>query len=299
MLDIEDVKNDPEYSSAADAAKMIITGHNKKDRVEPETEKFIRSAVAEKIYDISLEDEIGQIRHEADQSNVREITSEWVEEWLRKSDKNEGKDPKTEEIREFITSSLNREEPAYVDRPKDKKRRIPHKSLIISYTSLAAAVVIGAVFLIRSLLPAGDTQKLFNKYYEPFNAVSTVTRGAGIAGTAGISIYNRAVENYRSGDFRAAETGFTEAMLYESTSLPAGFLLGITEIELENPGRAIELLGKVADRQGEYAKEATWYLGLAYIKSGNKEKASECFEILAGSPGFYRDRSENILRRLR
>ena len=88
-------------------------------------------------------------------------------------------------------------------------------------------------------------------------------------------------------------------MLDESTSLPASFFLGITEIELNNTGKAIKLLGGVANRQSEYAKEATWYLGLVYIKSGNKIKARECFELLARSPGFYSDRSEKILRRLR
>jgi hypothetical protein len=88
-------------------------------------------------------------------------------------------------------------------------------------------------------------------------------------------------------------------MLYETTSLPARFFLGITEIELENLDKSIELLGEVAAQRGEYAKEATWYLGLDYIKSGNKIKASECFELLARSPGFYADRSEKILRRLK
>ncbi len=58
-----------------------------------------------------------------------------------------------------------------------------------------------------------------------------------------IWIFNRAVENYRSGDYAAAETGFSEAMLDESTSLPARFFLGITEIELKNTGKAIKLLG--------------------------------------------------------
>jgi lipopolysaccharide biosynthesis regulator YciM len=88
-------------------------------------------------------------------------------------------------------------------------------------------------------------------------------------------------------------------MLNETTSVSAGFFLGITELEIGNYSRAVELLEGVTDRQGEFYKEATWYLGLAYIKSGNKIKASECFKVLSRSPGFYSDRSEKILRRLK
>jgi TolA-binding protein len=296
VLDIEDVRSDPAYSSAADAAASITAAYKENYEGNPELERFIRDSLAEHTTDSKLRDEIDRIKHEADHSNVDGITSGWVKEWLDKKDKNEGEDPRTEKIREFITGSLNQEESVFRERPEDKGRKISGKSLIISYTSLAAAVVIGAVFLIRSLLTTGDTQKLFTRYYEPFNAVSAVTRGTG---TNGNLVFNRAVESYKSGDYPAAEAGFSEAMLNESTSLPASFFLGITEIELKNTGKAIKLLGGVANRQGEYAKEATWYLGLVYIKTSNKIKARECFELLAQSPGFYSDRSEKILRRLR
>ena len=77
------------------------------------------------------------------------------------------------------------------------------------------------------------------------------------------------------------------------------FFPGVTELELGNYGRAIDLLGGVVNQKSTYAKEATWYLGLAYIKSGNKVKASECFELLTRSHGFYSNRSEKILRLLR
>ena len=75
--------------------------------------------------------------------------------------------------------------------------------------------------------------------------------------------------------------------------------MGLSELALENYPQAVNLLSGVANNTGEYAKEAKWYLGLAWLKTGNKEKAVECFEFLAGSDGFYRDRSEKILRRLK
>jgi TolA-binding protein len=296
LFDIEDVKSDPGYASATDIAVMMITGYKENSARNKDNEKFISDSLAEQTTDGKLREEIGRIKHEINQSNLHDISSEWVKEWHEKRQKNNGRDTKKEEIQSFITSSLNKEESRAEIRSDDRKRRGSGKSLITWYTSLAAAAIIGAVFLIRSLLSSGDTQELFSKYYEPFNAVSDITRGTGSVGSISFS---RAIENYKSGDYLAAKTGFSVAMLDETTSLPACFFLGITEIELENPGKAIDLLEGDASRQGEYTKEARWYLGLAYLKSGNKLKASECFELLAQSPGFYMERSEKILRRLR
>ena len=193
-LDIEDVKSDPAYSSAADAATLITDAYAENFKGNPESERFIRDSLADQTPDSKLRDEIDQIRQEIDQSNLNGISSEWVKEWQEKRNKSTGKDPKAEEIREFITGSLGEEEPISGEWPESKKRSISGKSLIIRYSLFAAAVVIGAVFMIRSLLITGDTQKLFTRYYEPFNAVSTVTRGTG---TDVNLIFNRAVESYK------------------------------------------------------------------------------------------------------
>jgi TolA-binding protein len=297
LLDIEDVKSDPAYASATDIAVMMIAGYRANSARNKDNERFINDSLAEQTTDERLRDEINQIKHEIRHSNLNDISSEWVKEWHEKREENKSRDPKAEEIREFITGSIDHDEAIPRKKPESTKRSVSGRFLIIRYSSLAAAAVIGAVFLIRALLISGDTQNLFSKYYEPFNAVSDITRGTGSSG--GSISFSRAIENYKSGDYLAAETGFSEAMLDETTSLPTRFFLGITEIELENPDKAIDLLGGVASRQGEYTKEARWYLGLAYLKSGNKLKASECFELLARSPGFYRERSEKILRRLR
>jgi TolA-binding protein len=296
LLDIEDVKSDPAYTSATDTAVMMIAGYRANSARNKDNERFINDSLAEQTTDEKLRDEINQIKHEIRHSNLNDISSEWVKEWHEKREENKSRDPKAEEIREFITGSIDRDEAIPRKKPESTKRSTSGRFLIIRYSSLAAAAVIGAVFLIRALLISGDTQKLFSKYYEPFNAVSDITRGISSGGSIS---FNRAIENYKSGDYLAAETGFSKAMLNETTSLSPSFFLGITEIQLGNYPGAIDLLGGVASRQGEYTKEARWYLGLAYLKSGNKLKASECFELLARSPGFYKDRSEKILRRLR
>ena len=47
------------------------------------------------------------IKHEIRNNNINEISAEWVKEWHEKKQRNGGRDPKTEEIKDFITSSIN------------------------------------------------------------------------------------------------------------------------------------------------------------------------------------------------
>jgi hypothetical protein len=46
-------------------------------------------------------------------------------------------------------------------------------------------------------------------------------------------------------------------------------------------------------------KEAQWYLGLSYLKTGEKTKAIPYFEILSKSEGFYQNQAKKLLRRLK
>jgi len=294
--DIEDVKRDPAYSVTNDEINMMISDYQKNTVRNKDNEKFIRDSFAEEAPEEKLRNEVSQIKDEISRSNLNDISSEWVKEWHGKRQRNNNKDAKTEEIRNFITGSLEQEEISAELRSDDSKKSGLSKSLITRYTSLAAAAIIGAVLLIRSLLPSDDPQKIFSKYYEPFYAVSSITRSTGARESES---FTKAIGRYKAGDYKTAAAGFSEAMLNETESFTAGFFLGITEIELGNYNKAIDLLGGVVNLKGEYTKEAIWYLGLAYIKSGNKIKASECFELLARSSGFYSDRSEKILRRLK
>jgi len=295
-FDTEEVKNDPAYSVTDGAVKNMISGYRKNIGHNKDIDRFIRESLAEQVWEEELRNEISKIKQEISLSNLNDITSEWVEEWHKRQQVKANRDPEIEEIRDFIAGSFENEDTKTEVRSNHIKKSASGKSLITRYISLAAATIIGAVFIVRMLMPSDDTQKIFGKYYEQFPAISSVTRSTG---TSGSESFARAIGNYKSGDYQSAAAGFSEAILDGSESTSAGFFLGITEIELKNYNKAIILLEGVAKQQGEYTKDAIWYLGLVYCKTGNEVKASECFELLARSQGFYSDRSEKILRRLK
>jgi TolA-binding protein len=295
-LDIEDVKNDPSFPATKEAASEMVND-NKHKSENKRNKKFITKALSEEEDEKKLAKEILSVKKEIKENNVDEISAEWVKEWHEKDLKTGLNDPKSAEIKDFIRNALisNADEPVVNNNEVSKKNL--RRGLFVQYTTLAAAAMFGAFILIKTLLPSSsDPEKLFNIYYKPFNAISPVTRS--IKNTETESYFS-AIENYNTENYQKAAIGFTRLLEKDTTVVSMNFLLGLSQLGLKNYDKAIKLLATVANTSGEYSKEARWYLGLTYLKTANRQKAVECFENLSRSDGYYRDRSEKILRRLK
>ena len=295
-LDIEAVKNDPEYDRTYEAARAVVSGYLKKNSRNTENEKFILESLGRKFQENSPEEEIRQIKQEIKEGGINEIASELVREWNEKSQKNGSGDPGTDKNRKFIQNSLEKKETIPVKGSTRREMKGVGKIVPKRYILLAAASILGAILLIKPLITSDDPGTIFDRYYEPFPVFSEVSRNPGNNENESIAA---AIESYRSGDYLNAAARFSVAGSENSLQNQATFFQGVSEIALGNYTTAIDLLGKFADQQTVYFKDAKWYLGLSYLKTGNSLKATECFEILARSPGFYSKRSEKILRLLK
>jgi tetratricopeptide (TPR) repeat protein len=295
-LDIEDVKNDPAYSVTKEVVKDIVSDYKKNLSGNRENEKFIKEALSEEETEKRLSNEIKSIEKEIEDNQVNEIASELVKEWHEKKESKGINNKKREEISDFIKSAIESPAEEHVKNMAEVSNKVSRKGLFVRYSTLAAAAVIGAFLLIKTLLPSSDPEKLFTSYYKPFDAISPVTRSLSNNES---DIYSSSIESYKTASWQKAAIGFAGILEKDPSVISAQFFLGLSQLELKNYDQAINLLSKVANGSGEYGKEAKWYLGLTYLKTGDKEKASECFKYFAGSDGFYRDRSEKILRRLK
>jgi TolA-binding protein len=291
-LDIREVKSDPGYGETDKTVKLMISD-NQNNKRNGEIEKFVRESFSDKKQEVRINDEIREIKDEISYSNLDEISLEWVKEW---HEKKQGDGAKKEEIREFVTSSLEKGGDVSGQQSEHRKKTGLRRSLVIKYILLAAAVMVGAIFLVDVLIPSKDPVRLFEKYYQSIPAVSPVTRDAN-GNTK--NTWTSAAGSYNNGDYKAALAGFSELAAMDTSQVPPRFFLGMTHIALGNYAQAVSLLEGVAGRKGEYSKEARWYLGLIYLKEGNKDKATENFELLAQSSGYYSERSGKILRHLR
>jgi TolA-binding protein len=295
-FDLEEVRNDPARPGMKNIVNDMISDYKQKRIQNKDDEKFIRDNFTVEKRETKVSDEIDQIKLEIDYNKINEIAEDWVKEWHEKGNKDDGSYRKKEEIRDFITSSLKNEK-------SDREIEFNHKlitgskrSSLVRYISLSAAAAIALFVLIRILLPASDPDKIYSSFYEPFNVISPVTRSFPAIEA---DDYSAAVEKYKLGDYQAAASEFSNAILKDNSAITPRFFMGITHLELGNYDQAVNLLSNIIDRSGEYDKEAEWYLGLAYLKTGEKDKASACFELLAKTPGFYHERADKILRRLK
>ncbi len=224
--------------------------------------------------------------------NIDAIAKELITGWSSRNNNN----PEKKAIREYVTSSFN-------DLKKDHdKSRDQNKSCrvttrrILYYGSAVAAIFTGIFVLIGSYSRAIGTEDLYSKYYEPFNMISSTTRGSD---SDLERIKAGAVELYNKGKYNEAIAGFTEVLENNPGSYSTILFLGLAELAAGDTGSAVRSLEKVKLNQGPLSAEATWYLGLAYLKSGNKGKAADCFVNLIEDHGYYVREAGKILRRLK
>jgi len=296
LLDMYELKHDPALSTTMDNVNEMIFNYKKKISGNKENENFIKEIFSTIETENNLNNEIKYIKQEINEKNLNLVTSEWVKEWHAKKQKMGTIDPKSEEIRNFITEAINSHEAEQVKIIGEGNKNNFRQSLFVKYISLSAAALIGAFILIRTLLPSSNPENLFNSYYKPFDAISPVTRSMNNNAT---DDYTSAVSSYKTGNYQVAAAEFAGVVEKDPSLESARFFLALSQIALENYSQSVNLLSAIANSHGEYGKEARWYLGLSYLKTGNRQKASECFEFLAKSDGFYKDRSEKILRRLK
>jgi tetratricopeptide (TPR) repeat protein len=283
-MDIEDVLKDPMLGKTRIQVKTMEADH----LIKSENTKFIKEALSESFTESKAGRDISEIKAETKNSDIYEISTEWVEEWQRRKRSETTQSHGDRERSDFISDALSSE----VDEPITTYRR---KSTL-KYFSLSAAAIVGVIVMINILKPSSDPDRIFASFYKPFDALSPISRGENLDVSI---IYNDALSNYESGNFEKAESGFAKSAAIDPSYGSPDFFLGLTNLAMENYKEAISHFSEESAHDGNFHKETVWFLGLTYLKTGNKANAINCFKELAASKGYYSVRSASILRRLR
>jgi TolA-binding protein len=297
-FDLDEIMRDPALQEIRSETGKIVNSR-KAGRIninEAENRNFISAALLN-APGRKINEDIQDIRLDLSKTNIDDISAEWVNDWHRR--KQQGAVSK--EIKDFISSALEADEPfeqlnSDLNEPMASIASTGGKTgrtRMLRFVSLSAAAVLAAALIIKSLQPS-DPQSLFSSYYEPFNAVSPVVRGINSN-----ELYITAMNSFKAGDYKNAAESFKQSANMNPSFGSPVFYLGLTALETGEYSTAIMNLDSVIKESGAYSKEAKWYLGLAYLKTDNKDKARECFEELAATSGYYKERSEKILRRLK
>ena len=299
-LDIEDAENDPNLTVADRIAIDVIEQNRKKTVRSQEIANFVTKSLSPANTDTETSHDLQEIMEEISAKNIDSLTTEWVKEWHQKHQGAvQTQDKKSLEIRDFIARSL---EPEVVTEPVEHKTdeftdKSKNRSGIIRLSVLSAAAVISIFLVLRTLAGNQDTGELYSSFYNPYPAVFEVTRSNGL--TTGED-YNKIARYYKNKEYgEAVKTYSGLALEIKGSDLYSEFFAGLSCIELKNFDQAIIWLSSVAESDGDLGKDASWYLGLAYLADGDKENAYKYFDHLSRSDGYYKERSEKLLRHLK
>ena len=295
--DLDEVVNDPDRMEIEQFVNDAVSDYQRNPDRYNENRKFVEESLFERVSKNDLQEEINQIKKEINDNNINDISQQLVSEYLDKKNSN-NKNPDVDEIRNYIQQSLKspKNDKVELKAVHSRKKDFRNSKMIRIISLSAAAILIAGLVLIKILIPDNSPEKLYASFYKTYNLKSQVTRG----NNSDISNqYELAVNSYNQGKYDLASPLFSSLIQQDSSNLTFSFFLGITELELGNYKNAISFLSKSLSKPQEFSKEAQWYLGLSYLKSGEKEKAIPYFEILSKSEGYYQNQAENLLRRLK
>jgi len=161
----------------------------------------------------------------------------------------------------------------------------------------AAASAIVAMFAIASLLsdtPKSD-QQLYASYYQPYKIGSNVSRSA-VSSTDNMNIAIREIDK---GNYSSALVMLEKASKAGDDGFSISFYSGVALQELGQYKSAINSFTEVV-RHGDnlLVEQSEWYIGLCYLRFEERDKALKQFKNIVARNGYYRDKSNKLLKQL-
>ena len=162
------------------------------------------------------------------------------------------------------------------------------KQLVIQWSSAAAVLVLGIVFLWAGLNPG--PKRLYSRYYIPHDFYAVRSEGTVPAE------YSEATDYYNEGNYEASAVISGTLSEREPGNADYRFLYALSlqgkgEIEAAVVQYRILLEDNKVEDEMIYPLSA-WYLGLCYLLEGDKDSADRYFGIAAEEGGMWIDREK-------
>ena len=177
--------------------------------------------------------------------------------------------------------------------PRRKKRNPLYIGLA---TGVGAAAVALIVFL---FLPGKSAQELGKAYFDPFPDYTTETvRGGGTQPSEeSESIFDRGMRAYRASEYSVAINRLQEALKKGKKPALSHFYLANALMAKGKPDEALQhLAGLKPELRQDYQIQQQWYLALAYLQTGNEQKALPILNSLTEAEHFQHKRAAKKLR---
>lgn len=156
-----------------------------------------------------------------------------------------------------------------------------NSGLFIRYAIAAVLVAIIGISLFFTL----NTRSIYDQYYEAYpNVYEPVVRGEGNNDA------NKAFVFYENNQYKKAQSEF-EKLLEQEYNPNVAFYYGLSLLETEDYGEALERFENIPDQDFQFQEELLWYSALAYVQVENFTKARYQLTLLTQdkSSAYYQD----------
>jgi tetratricopeptide (TPR) repeat protein len=206
-------------------------------------------------------------------------------------------DPQLEDAEKLADMALdfesrNKEEDVPASRG-GKRNRIRIRKLTIA-AAVAATVAIVVSF---GIVPFSISQdKLFDRYYEPFEASDYSQRGGSNEMYRDIAT---GIDDYMGGRYSQSIDRFNDITSTPAIQPEVQLFSALSYMGLGHYQEAQNILESVVNSNNRYQPESMWYLGLCYLKTGQFEKARTLFAQLENYDGLYQRDARSLRKKLR
>jgi len=173
-----------------------------------------------------------------------------------------------------------------------------HRRKRIRNMAFATAIVASAILIISVGVISGsyDQDRLFNRYYGPYEASDNRQRGLVNEKYDDVS---EGINHYMEGNYDQAIRQFNELASDPVIRPEVEFFSGLSYLGLGQFQRAKNTLEMIIDGNTKYLPESMWYLCLCYLKTGEDEKSVALLGQLKSYDGIYKEDAQSLLKKLR
>lgn len=165
----------------------------------------------------------------------------------------------------------------------------------IIYPLLAAASIVLAVLLIRSIVQENLGSRLYASHYKPLDEVSFNDRGEGIDS---YEIFRQGMEQYLDQDYSASTRTLSKLVAEHPDFAEAQLFLGLSLMGEEAYDSSAKVFKSLLENTNKYEPEAKWYLALCYLKLEDYSSTKSLVDELSNVGGEMGKNAQIISNRL-
>lgn len=163
------------------------------------------------------------------------------------------------------------------------------------YITASALAVFAIAFTIYMANRNFSNDKLVELYYQPAQTTMNFR-----SAEPSKDILSEAMEYYNSEDYQQAIKLFEMILQKDQNQVGVNLYSGISHMEIQEYEEANKRFKKILDNQpNPFVESANWYLGMCYIMTDKRAKATTQFELLSKTNGYYQENAKKILKRIK